>query len=69
MTRKGLLVWKMPDDVYRTNIGRIRCQFSNHVRIDIERKANEKGEKIVEIWSMYPETVKNSIEEVLGKRK
>jgi len=38
------------------------------VRIDIERTVNEKGEKIVEIWSMYPEIVRNSIEKVLGRR-
>jgi len=68
MTRKGVPVWKMPDNVYRANIGRIRCQFSSHVRIDIERTVNEKGEKIVEIWSMYPEIVRNSIEKVLGRR-
>lgn len=68
MTRKGVLVWKMPDDVYKANIGRIRNQFSRHVRVDIERTTNEKGEKIVEIWSRYPEVVKRGIERVLGKR-
>ncbi|MEW5760749.1 MAG: hypothetical protein AB1779_08280 [Candidatus Thermoplasmatota archaeon] len=67
MTRKGALVWKMPDDVYRANIGRIRSQFSRHVRVDIERVLGEKGEKFVEIWSMYPEIVRKGIEKVLGK--
>lgn len=68
MTRKGVLVWKMPDSVYRANIGMIRAKFSRHVRIDIERVMNEKGEKFVDIWSMYPEIVRNAIESVIGKR-
>ncbi|MDI6708489.1 MAG: hypothetical protein QME47_05340 [Candidatus Thermoplasmatota archaeon] len=68
MTRKGVLVCKLPDHVYRAKIGAIRSQFSQHVRVDIERTMNEKGEKIVEIWSMYPEVVKKGVERVLGKR-
>ena len=67
MTKKGVLVWKMPDRVYRAKIGAIRSQFSQHVRVDIERMKDEKGEKIVEIWSEYPEMVKSAIETVLGK--
>lgn len=67
MTKRGVLVWKMPDRVYRAKIGAIRCQFSQHVRVDIERTMDEKGEKIVEIWSEYPAVVKSAIETVLGK--
>jgi len=67
MTKRGELVWKMPDEVYRKNIGVIRSRFSRHARVDIERTRNEKGEKIVEIWTEYPTIVKKAIEEVLGK--
>lgn len=68
MTKRGVLVWKMPDRVYRAKIGAIRSQFSQHVRVDIERTKDEKGEKIVEIWSMHPNIVREAIEKVLGKR-
>lgn len=69
MTKRGVLVWKMPDEVYRAKIGAMRSQFSHHVRVDIERTRGEKGEKIVEIWSEYPEIVKEAIEKVLGKKE
>lgn len=65
MTRKGVLVCEMPDGVYRTYIGAIRSQFSRHVRRDIERTMNEKGEKIVEIWNQHPEVVRDAIEKIL----
>jgi len=68
MTKRGVLVWKMSDEVYRAKIGGIRSQFSHHVRVDIERTRNKKGEKIVEIWSEYPEIVKEAIEKVVGAK-
>ncbi len=66
MTMKGVLVCKLPDSVYRTNIGAIRAQFSSHVRVDIERTTDEDGTKIVQIWSQHPEVVMPAVERVLG---
>ncbi|MBU4075688.1 MAG: hypothetical protein KKI06_03095 [Euryarchaeota archaeon] len=68
MTRKGVLICELTDNVYRTNIGVIRAQFSRHVRIDIERTINENSEKMVQIWSQHPEVVRSAVEHVLGKK-
>ncbi|MBL7148086.1 MAG: hypothetical protein ISS82_04640 [Nanoarchaeota archaeon] len=66
MVRRGhVLICAMSADDYRRYIGAIRSFFSRHVRVDIERKRNKKGEKIVEIWSPYPEVVKPAVEKVL----
>ncbi len=68
MTRKGVLVCEMPDNVYRTNIGAIRKQISRHVRIDIERTIGENGDKMVEIWCQHPGVVRSAVEKVLVRR-
>lgn len=69
MTMKGVLVCELPDSVYRNNIGAIRAQFSRHVRVDIERTADEDGTKIVQIWSQHPDVVGAAVERVLGSRR
>ncbi|MDO9096856.1 MAG: hypothetical protein Q7U60_01860 [Candidatus Methanoperedens sp.] len=68
MTRKGVLVCALSDSIYRNYIGAIRAQFSRHVRVDIERTTDEKGEKMVQIWSQHPEVVRSAVEHVLGKK-
>ena len=68
MTIKGVLVCELPDRIYRTNIGAIRSRFSRHVRLDIERTANENGEKVVQIWTQHPAVVRSAVENVLGNK-
>ncbi|MBL7148087.1 MAG: hypothetical protein ISS82_04645 [Nanoarchaeota archaeon] len=68
-----VLTGKMSSEDYENNKNAIRKLISRltrqlrHERIDIKRKENEKGERIIEVWSTHPDFVNSELKKIFKK--
>jgi len=64
LKRRGTLVATLDVNEYRQIAGELRKRLPFHVKTEIERIRNEKGEKAINIYCSYPDVALRVLKEL-----